>query len=709
MNLKTLLSFAEKVKTKNDPKKASSLLLMLLEKLEAKEEYKDSFEVARIIAQYNPGEKKLFSTLIDLIPRVFDNVDDIDTIIGQARDKFEGKSQELLEYLDVFTAFKPDDNVYHVSGWGFGKVVRIQPSDMTLVVDFDEGAKNHKFKLKAASKMLEKLNSGHFLVWKKTRLEELQALCKSNPVEVVKMILESEKIEISQKDIKMRIVPDILANKEWNKFLHKLKKDAQTDVHLQISAGGNPKYTVTEEAKHYEDVTLNKFKRAQGWQEKLVLGYDAFSNTVDYNHNPAFLEEISEYFTKLIEQNVETKGTPIIGAVMLLTEIHSKFEQLQVKLPMTIDDCFDENDDIVQILENVAKLQITQFQKELFKNLKKWYEDKWDDILYQCFFMTSQTLWEESLKACDKEEKSEIFEKAGNELILNYDKYPENFIWYVKQIFSKAKKNEKLAADVYHLFDLLLNLAFRLHHSQLRGDKQAKTNLTKLKNLVADPKLSLLKFLLKNIKEAEADHLYNHVNRTEVLGEIAKTKLKSEIKNAFKQFKQKSITRALPKIDESKVYITHKGLAKLKKEVNRIEKDEIPAIQKAIGAALELGDISENAELDAARERDIQTKQKLQTLREDLKNHVILEPENISSATVSIGTKVTFNQVDSKDEEFLTIVGCTWDIDVENMIVSYNSPLAHAMLGAREGDTIPVPAKEGIRKITVNKIEVGLK
>ncbi|MCK5342917.1 MAG: GreA/GreB family elongation factor, partial [Candidatus Heimdallarchaeota archaeon] len=47
--------------------------------------------------------------------------------------------------------------------------------------------------------------------------------------------------------------------------------------------------------------------------------------------------------------------------------------------------------------------------------------------------------------------------------------------------------------------------------------------------------------------------------------------------------------------------------------------------------------------------------------------------------------------------------------DVENMIVSYNSPLAHAMLGAREGDTIPVPAKEGIRKIVVNKIEVGLK
>ncbi|MCD4656704.1 MAG: GreA/GreB family elongation factor, partial [Planctomycetes bacterium] len=563
-------------------------------------------------------------------------------------------------------------------------------------------------KLKAASKMLEKLNSGHFLVWKKTRLEELRELCKSNQVEVVKMILESEKIEISQKDIKARIVPDILANKEWNKFLHKLKKDALTDVHLQISSGGNPKYTVTEEAKHYEDVALNKFKRAQGWQEKLVLGYDAFANTVDYDHNPAFLEEISDFFTKLIEQNVETKGTPIIGAVMLLSEIQSKFEKLQIVLPITIEDCFDENDEIEQIIDSIAKLQISAFQKKLFKNLKTWYEKKWDDILYSCFFKTSQTLWEESMKVCDKDNKIEIFEKAGNELILNYDKYPENFIWYVKQIFSKAKKNVARAGEVYHLFDLLLNLAFRLHHSQLRGDKQAKASLTKLKNLVADPKLSLLKFLLNNIKEAEADHLYNHVNRTEVLGEIAKTKLKSEIKNAFKQFKQKSITRALPMIDESKLYITPTGLEKLTKIVKKIESDEIPAIQKAIGAALELGDISENAELDAARERDIQTKQRLQALREDLKNHVLLEAENISNATVAIGTKVTFNQVGTDIEEFLTIVGCTWDIDVENMIVSYNSPLALAMLGAQKGDEIPVPAKEGIRKICVNKIEVGL-
>jgi len=708
-NLKTLLNLAEKVKVKNDPKKAASLLSILLEKLVNEDQLKDSYSVARTISGYNPNDKKLFNTLIEIIPKVFDDLDEIETIVGQARDKFDGKTQDLLKYLDTFIAFKPGDFVFHASGWGFGKVKKILPTDLAMTVDFEEGSKkNHKFLLKAASKMLEKLGSDHYLVWKKTKLEELRELCKKDPVEVVKMILDSEKIELSQKDIKARIVPDVLENSEWNKFLQKLKKEAQTDAHLQISSGGNPKYTVTEEAKLYEDVTLKKFKRAQGWQEKLVLGYEAYTDTVEYKHDPAFLEEIGDYFTKLIEQNVESKGTAIVGAVMILTEIHANFEQLQVKIPHAIEECFSEDEDVVQMLDTIAKLQIPQFQKKLFKNLKTWFEKKWDDILYNCFFTVSQTLWEESLKVCDKDSKFEIFEKAGAELILNYDKYPENFIWYVKQVFAKAKKNDKLAGEVYHLFDLLLNLAFRLHHSQLRGDKAAKANLTKLKNLVADPKLSLLKFLLGHIKEAEADHLYNHINRTDVLGEIAKTKLKSEIKNSFRQFKQKSITRAMPKIDESKVYITPEGLRKLNAEIQRIEKDEIPAIQKAIGAALELGDISENAELDAARERDVQTKQRLSELREELKNHHILEAENISTATVSIGTKIMFTDVESGDDEFLTIVGCTWDIDLENRVVSYNSPLARSMLGARIGDTIPVPGKAGIRKIKINKIDVGI-
>ena len=97
--LPTLLKLALKVKQKNDAKRAASLLSMLLTTLIEQEKFEDAYDVARIIAEYNPNAKELFENLISLVPKVFSKINDIDVIVEKAQEDFDGNVKEFLDYI----------------------------------------------------------------------------------------------------------------------------------------------------------------------------------------------------------------------------------------------------------------------------------------------------------------------------------------------------------------------------------------------------------------------------------------------------------------------------------------------------------------------------------------------------------------------------------------------------------------------------------
>ena len=113
--------------------------------------------------------------------------------------------------------------------------------------------------------------------------------------------------------------------------------------------------------------------------------------------------------------------------------------------------------------------------------------------------------------------------------------------------------------------------------------------------------------------------------------------------------------------------------------------EEVPANSKEIEYALSLGDLRENAEYKAAKEKQEHLNSQMAKLKEDLERAQLFDPNSISITKVSFGTKVLLLNESSGQREEYTILG-PWESNPENNIISYLSPFGSAILNKTEGE-----------------------
>ena len=148
--------------------------------------------------------------------------------------------------------------------------------------------------------------------------------------------------------------------------------------------------------------------------------------------------------------------------------------------------------------------------------------------------------------------------------------------------------------------------------------------------------------------------------------------------------------------------ISEQGLVDLKAELERLEGDERRTIAERILRARELGDLSENAEYHAAKDDQAHLETRILRLRERLRNARVVEG-NADSDHVGFGSKVTFVDEGSGKEQTFTIVGTT-EQDLKGGKLSAESPIAQALLGAKQGDVVKVQTPGGARDMRVTKL-----
>lgn len=153
------------------------------------------------------------------------------------------------------------------------------------------------------------------------------------------------------------------------------------------------------------------------------------------------------------------------------------------------------------------------------------------------------------------------------------------------------------------------------------------------------------------------------------------------------------------------VPITEQGLARLKEELERLTRIERPAVIKAIAEAREHGDLSENAEYHAAREKQSFIEGKIGTLRGKIGNAQVIETDKLDGDTVKFGAKVTIAlTVKGSDKQVYRLVGDD-EADVTVGLLGINSPLAQAMVSKKVGEDFKLTTPAGSRIFTVKKIE----
>ncbi len=159
--------------------------------------------------------------------------------------------------------------------------------------------------------------------------------------------------------------------------------------------------------------------------------------------------------------------------------------------------------------------------------------------------------------------------------------------------------------------------------------------------------------------------------------------------------------------DTKRLVVTREGLQKMKEELEYKETTEKMRIAEQLKVAISYGDLSENAEYDAAKNDQAALEQRITELKAMIENAVVVDESKINTDSVGFGTRVTIVDLDDEDEEqeVYSIVG-TSEADPLNGRLSNESPVGAALIGAHKGDTVNAVTPGGVRRLRV--IDISL-
>jgi len=151
----------------------------------------------------------------------------------------------------------------------------------------------------------------------------------------------------------------------------------------------------------------------------------------------------------------------------------------------------------------------------------------------------------------------------------------------------------------------------------------------------------------------------------------------------------------------STIPLTARGAERLEAELHRLKTIERPAVINAIAEARSQGDLSENAEYDAARERQAFIEGRIKELDGTLSNAQIIDPSTLDlDGTAVFGATVEIEDLESGERVKYQIVGDV-EADIRSNLISVSSPVARALIGKSAGDVVEVRAPAGIRAYEV--------
>jgi transcription elongation factor GreA len=152
--------------------------------------------------------------------------------------------------------------------------------------------------------------------------------------------------------------------------------------------------------------------------------------------------------------------------------------------------------------------------------------------------------------------------------------------------------------------------------------------------------------------------------------------------------------------------MTRAGYNKLKAEIDELQNERMPEIEKRIAAARSEGDLSENAEYHGARESQGMLQAKINLLKDKLARAAIIDTAKISKDQVSFGCTVVVKDLDFGDTEEFTLVGAGEE-DYDTGRINVASPLAQGFVGKKVGDRVEVQVPAGTNRFEILEIRFG--
>ena len=595
---------------------------------------------------------------------------------------------EAISDFEKHISYDVGNFVYH-NNWGVGRVREIENDSM--IIDFSK-KRGHKLSIRMAIEALQSLPKEHIWVLKSAiSKEKLHRRVKNDTTWALRTIIQSFNNQADIKKIKAELVPHVLTEGEWTTWSKNarkmLKEDASFGVHPELPSV----FIVREKPMSHGEKLANSFSGENDFFKRLKIAQEYLtSNDADTDY---FLEMFRYFASNLKIQNINEQ---YVASYLYIKSLQKEYRFLKIETEVpSFGEIYSQLEKPSEIYfkisnEELQQLFLAQLQAEV---------PSWPSELAKLFPVAPSEMIIHLL--LDNDQFKQLKEIVIH-IVAHFRELRTAFVWLMQYTQKKTWfeacqiPSEQLVVSMLRLFDLSAR--------DISSRKEVQENRKSLRVL---HKILIKEGYLHQFIEGGTCNITFATRIYALLKEIDRmdkdiTKLEA---NWFQETYQ-HLTKRFPKLEQDNagipniissagqfILVTQAGLDRRREELRHILEVEIPQNSKEIGAAIELGDLSENAEYKAGKERQEALNIQVGKLRSEIDKAKVFDPAKINVTEVSFGTKVSLLNMDRSEEEYFTILG-PWESDPEKGIISYLSPFGNALLGAKKDEDISFEINE---------------
>ena len=698
-DLQSLFDVVELLIKREERKRAHEFLMMLVPYYKQKGLYQEVLRVLKRVLEYNPKEKGLSLEIAECYSNIYKDRPYTKDLVEKTGIATGLDLHGALKKLERYFYLNHGDYVYHKS-WGVGEVVSVNAEGEKVNINFERKS-NHSIAMDIAPDILQKLEKDDLLAMIYAQKEVLNKMIKEDPVGLIKLTLKYFKGKATVSHIKNRLISGVIPVEEWSKWWTSTKKLLKKDPYLKLT-DGTPTTSFVEfrtlPMTHHQEI-LEKLTNTHEISKKIEIAKKYISETKDTELCKETLNEITSLFVKEADKLYGTQLSLAIECLLLLEEVQEDLKMEPGKYKNNVEPFIRAEENLPELINNMG---ILEYRKQALGIIKRVKPEKWQDELVSIFFVNTGNLWEFIIKDLIAENKQHAIEEIALKVFNHFNAYPEHYIWFCKNgmhgRYTELYQNIDPATMFNRLIELLDNVCFKIQKGR-NGD--LKTLFNKIVNLLEDKGTD---YAVNILNDANAEGIFNIVSRSKGLEDWFKVSIESAIRDRFPDLFEET---SIPKLDENKIYVTKEGYEKKKREFDHLMNEEFAENARDLGEAISRGDLRENAEYKAAREKQAMLVEKAERMKAELQKVVIIDPHSINSDIVSPGTKVILKYQGKTELETYTLLG-PWDVDIEKNVISYLSPVGKGLLNRTAGEIINIKLPEGESTYEIIKVEKAL-
>jgi len=682
----------KKVAKSMSVERAISLLEELYPAIKEREEWKTAIEVLKRILNYDGRNNWARQEIIECYKALYSNHSQIDEYIRLSN--LNQNWRNVLEAIADFEkhiSFDAGSFVFHKT-WGVGIIKGIKGDD--IIIDFAK-KRAHPMSLKMAVGALQSLNRDHIWVLKSIHSKEkLKKKIKEDKPWALKTIIRSFGNVADMKKIKAELVPTILTASEWSTWSPEARKTLKKDAIFGNVPDKLDQFVVRDKPMSFEEKTFNQFKA-----EKNIFGkIQAVRDFLD-NSDPAseFFAEMFDYFTAFLKSgNVSVQ---VVASYLFVIHLSETYPFLNPGLDWGFTELWGDIEDTVELF---TQLDDNELRKDFLFAVHRDIE-QWNEIYLTLFpIQLSRSMLDELLTAGFK---NEVLAKL-EQIIDHFREYREGLIWIARHsvdspwLVEIGVKIEKIHINMIRLMDLTFN--------DIESKREVSYN-RKLNRQVQSFlfKEGQLQNFLVNGDKVSAVRVFTLLEDIDQLDPVLKRDLKAVVLETFpgiQFYGEKKGSEPLATSSSRYFFATQSSISAKQKELKNIVEVEIPKNSKEIGAAIELGDLSENAEYKAGKERQENLQIHVGRLKDELERVRLFSSGDQEADKAGFGTRITLEDLVDDKEEIYTLLG-PWESNPSERVISYLSPFGNAFAGSKTGSTLEFEINDRQYKFKIKDIQ----